>query len=51
MRAIVIDQYGGKDELKEREVEVPSITDHQVLLEIHATSINPIDWKVRAGYL
>lgn len=51
MKAIVIDQYGGKEELKEREVDHPTINDDQVLLELHATSINPIDWKVRAGYL
>lgn len=51
MKAIVIDQYGEKDVLKEREVDQPSIQEDQVLLEVHATSINPIDWKVRAGYL
>lgn len=51
MKAIVIDQYGDKDVLQEREVDQPSIQENQVLLEIHATSINPIDWKVRAGYL
>ncbi len=51
MKAIVIDQYGGIEELKERDVERPEINDDQVLLEIHATSINPIDWKLREGYL
>ncbi len=51
MKAIVIDQYGGKEVLQERELEVPAIGDDQVLVEIHATSINPIDWKLREGYL
>lgn len=51
MKAIVIDNYGGKDQLKEREVEKPTLNENQVLLEIHATSINPIDWKLREGYL
>lgn len=51
MKAIVIDSYGGKEQLKEQEVEKPAITDNQVLVEIHATSINPIDWKLREGYL
>jgi NADPH:quinone reductase-like Zn-dependent oxidoreductase len=51
MKAIVIEQYGGIEELKEREVERPAIQADQVLLEIHATSINPIDWKLREGYL
>ncbi|MRG85914.1 NADP-dependent oxidoreductase [Salinibacillus xinjiangensis] len=51
MKAIVIDQYGGSEQLKERDVERPSITDDQVLVEVHATSVNPIDWKLREGYL
>lgn len=51
MKAIVIDQYGGKEQLKEREVETPSIAENQVLVEVHATSVNPIDWKLREGYL
>ncbi|HSO58597.1 MAG TPA: NADP-dependent oxidoreductase [Paenisporosarcina sp.] len=51
MKAIVIDQYGEKEVLQEREIAQPIIQDDQVLLEIHATSINPIDWKLRAGYL
>ncbi|PSL31055.1 NADPH:quinone reductase-like Zn-dependent oxidoreductase [Planomicrobium soli] len=51
MKAIVIEQYGGIEELKELELERPVINDDQVLLEIHATSINPIDWKLREGYL
>ncbi|MFC4714500.1 NADP-dependent oxidoreductase [Planococcus dechangensis] len=51
MKAIVIDQYGGKEQLKERDVETPSIAENQVLVEVHATSVNPIDWKLREGYL
>lgn len=51
MKAIVIDQYGGKEQLKEREVETPAISAHQVLVEVYATSVNPIDWKLREGYL
>ncbi len=51
MKAIVIDQYGGFEVLKEREVNRPEINENQVLIEMHATSINPIDWKIRQGYL
>ncbi|QHJ72132.1 NADP-dependent oxidoreductase [Planococcus halotolerans] len=51
MKAIVIDQYGGKEELKERELDRPNIGENEVLVEVHATSINPIDWKLREGYL
>ncbi|SDO47702.1 NADP-dependent oxidoreductase [Alkalicoccus daliensis] len=51
MKAVIIENYGGREQLKESEREVPAITEEQVLLEIHATSINPIDWKLREGYL
>lgn len=51
MKAIVIEEYGGKEQLKEKELEHPQIAEDQVLLEIHATSINQIDWKLREGYL
>lgn len=51
MKAIVIEAYGSSDQLIEKEVPKPTIKDDQVLLELHATSINPIDWKLREGYL
>lgn len=51
MKAIVIEEYGGKEQLKEKEIERPAISQDQVLLEVHATSINQIDWKLREGYL
>ncbi|MCA0988393.1 NADP-dependent oxidoreductase [Guptibacillus algicola] len=51
MKAVVIESYGGSEQLKE--VELYSLTpqDDQVVVESYATSINPIDWKVREGYL
>ncbi|MFG6147225.1 NADP-dependent oxidoreductase [Halobacillus sp. B23F22_1] len=51
MKAIVIEQYGGRNQLIEKEVPTPEIKSNQVLVELHATSINPIDWKLREGYL
>lgn len=51
MKAIVIEKYGGAEELVEKELPKPVIQDNQVLIDMHATSINPIDWKVREGYL
>lgn len=51
MKAIIINQYGSADELVEQEVPLPEIKDDQVLVELKATSINPIDWKMREGYL
>ncbi|WP_430598051.1 NADP-dependent oxidoreductase [Enterococcus sp. AZ177] len=51
MKAVVINQYGSKDELIEQEVTLPELTENQVLVKEYATSINPIDWKLREGYL
>lgn len=51
MKAIVINHYGGKEQLKEMVFPKPLPKEDQVVIEIHATSINPIDWKVREGYL
>lgn len=51
MRAIAIHQYGGKDQLKEVEMDRPVPERDQVLVRLEATSVNPIDWKLREGYL
>jgi len=51
MKAIVINEYGDRSQLKEIEFPTPMPKDNEVLIEIHATSINPIDWKLREGYL
>lgn len=51
MKAIVINQYGSPEVLVEQEVSLPEIKDDQVLVEMKATSINPVDWKLREGAL
>ncbi|SEK61331.1 NADP-dependent oxidoreductase [Paenibacillus sp. OK003] len=51
MKAVVINQYGSKEELVEQEVNKPSPEANQVVVKLEATSINPIDWKLREGYL
>lgn len=51
MKAIVINEYGGSDQLVEKQLKKPIIKNNQLLIEMHASSINPIDWKVRAGYM
>lgn len=51
MKAIAIEEYGDVKNLYEIELEVPKLAADEVLLENYATSINPIDWKARLGYL
>ena len=50
-RAVVIEEYGHADQLKESKVTLPELGKHQVLVKVKATSVNPIDWKLREGYL
>lgn len=50
-RAIIIEEYGDANRLKEGQVELPELKEHQVLIKVQATSVNPIDWKLREGYL
>lgn len=51
MKAVVINEYGSKEKLVEQDVQKPSPEKNQVIVELKATSINPIDWKLREGYL
>ncbi|WP_027953342.1 NADP-dependent oxidoreductase [Halobacillus kuroshimensis] len=51
MKAVIIEQYGGREQLVEKEVPNPVPENKQVVVEVRATSINPIDWKLREGYL
>jgi alcohol dehydrogenase len=48
MKAMVINSYG-KHPLVLSEMPMPKVGDYDVLTEIHAASINPIDFKVRDG--
>ncbi|WP_170006598.1 NADP-dependent oxidoreductase [Bacillus fonticola] len=51
MKAAVIQEYGGPETLTVKEVPKPQIGPNDVLVKVKATSINPVDWKIREGYL
>ncbi|WGV26727.1 NAD(P)-dependent alcohol dehydrogenase [Halotia branconii] len=51
MKAAVIHRYGSPEVLQYEDVEQPQVKSHQLLVKIHATSVNPIDWKTRQGAL
>ncbi|MDQ0230701.1 NADP-dependent oxidoreductase [Metabacillus malikii] len=49
MKAIVINGYGEPNVLTEQEVVIPTLKENEVLIEMYATSINPVDSNIRAG--
>jgi len=49
MKAIVLKDFGGVDQLQETELPTPGISDGEVLVEVKAISINPVDIKTREG--
>jgi len=49
LKAIVLHAYGGPEELHYEETELPAFGDNEVLVRIKATSINPVDLKIRSG--
>jgi NADPH:quinone reductase-like Zn-dependent oxidoreductase len=49
MKAAYIEQYGGSEQLKIGELEKPVIGPDDVLIEVYAASVNPVDWKLREG--
>lgn len=51
MRAAIYDDFGGADVLDVREVADPPVGPDTVLVRTRATSVNPVDWKIREGYL
>jgi len=49
MKAVVLHEYGGPDKLKYEDFADPVAADDQVLVRVAATSVNPIDYKIRSG--
>jgi NADPH:quinone reductase-like Zn-dependent oxidoreductase len=49
MKAVVVHQYGGPEVLKFEEYPDPVAGPGEVLVRVAATSVNPIDYKRRAG--
>ena len=49
MKAVMLYEYGGPEQLRYEDTDIPEYGDNEVLVRVHATSINPIDYKVRSG--
>jgi NADPH:quinone reductase-like Zn-dependent oxidoreductase len=51
MNAVVIHETGDREVLRYEETDRPEPGDGEVLIRVHATSVNPADWKDRRGYM
>jgi NADPH:quinone reductase-like Zn-dependent oxidoreductase len=51
MKAVRIHSYGNADVLVYEDAPRPTAGDGEVLIRVHATSVNPFDCAVRAGYM
>jgi NADPH:quinone reductase-like Zn-dependent oxidoreductase len=49
MKAVYIEQFGGPEVVRFGDLPDPAPGPGQVLVEVHAASVNGADWKVRAG--
>lgn len=51
MKAVYINEYGGPEKLIYGDVNDPIPQNDEVLIRTKASSVNPVDWKVREGRL
>jgi NADPH:quinone reductase-like Zn-dependent oxidoreductase len=49
MKAVYIERHGGPEELKYGDLPDPVAGAGEVVVDVHAASVNGADWKVRAG--
>jgi NADPH:quinone reductase-like Zn-dependent oxidoreductase len=49
MKAIIFEKYGSPEVLQLKEVPKPRPKDNEVLIKVHAASVNPLDWHVMRG--
>lgn len=51
MNVVLIRKFGPPDIMNIEEVEKPVISNDRVLIRVHYSSVNPVDWKIRNGSL
>jgi NADPH:quinone reductase-like Zn-dependent oxidoreductase len=49
MKAIVYHEYGSPDVLELKDIDKPLVKDDQVLVRVHAASVNRLDWHLLRG--
>lgn len=51
INAIQVHAYGDADQLKLERIARPEPQEGEVLVQVYAAGVNPIDWKIRKGWL
>jgi NADPH:quinone reductase-like Zn-dependent oxidoreductase len=51
MKAVLAERYGGPEVLELTDVPVPEAGPNGALVRVHASSVNPVDWKLRQGLM
>jgi NADPH:quinone reductase-like Zn-dependent oxidoreductase len=52
MKAVQFKKYGSNDVVEVNETaSVPSISSGKILVSVKASGVNPVDWKIREGYI
>jgi NADPH:quinone reductase-like Zn-dependent oxidoreductase len=49
MKAVCIESFGGPETLKVEQIDRPKPKDDEVLVQVRAASVNPVDYKIRSG--
>jgi len=49
MKAIVYHEYGSPDVLELKDIDKPLVKDNEVLVRVHAASVNRLDWHLMRG--
>src|SRR5215208_4688424 len=49
MKAFIVDRYGSTDDMRAGDMPDPQLREDDVLVQIHATSVNPLDLGIRDG--
>jgi len=49
MKAVVLNSFGGVEVLTDAEIPQPTPGEHDLLVQVKASSVNPVDFKIRRG--
>jgi NADPH:quinone reductase-like Zn-dependent oxidoreductase len=51
LKAVRIHEFGGPEVLRYEDAPEPELAEGDVLVRVSASSVNPVDWKIRKGFL